>query len=189
MRRKGWWKIANLTPKQKKFADEYIITGNATQSAIEAGYSKKYANTNASKLLQNTTIKEYIAERFKQIESHKIATADEVLQVLTSIIRLEFTEEQQTINPLTGKVETLENKPTTKDVISASKELLKRYPLLNTDLMRDKLVAEVAKAEAEARIAQNKADKLTSDEHTDELLKALINPPVKEDSHDDTVQS
>ena len=143
---KGWWKIANLTPKQKKFADEYIITGNATQSAIEAGYSKKYANTNASKLLQNTTIKEYIEERFKQIESHKIATADEVLQVLTSIIRLEFTEEQQTINPLTGKVETLENKPTTKDVISASKELLKRYP---TNIELKKITLEIEKLQSQ----------------------------------------
>ena len=32
-----------LTIKQKKFADEYIKTGNATQSAINAGYSKKTA--------------------------------------------------------------------------------------------------------------------------------------------------
>ena len=154
---KGWWKIANLTPKQKKFADEYIITGNATQSAIEAGYSKKYANTNASKLLQNTTIKEYIAERFKQIESHKIATADEVLQVLTSIIRLEFTEEQQTINPLTGKVETLENKPTTKDVISASKELLKRYP---TNAELKKLNLEIEKLQSQIGGNEQQDDKI-----------------------------
>ena len=146
-----------MTPKQKKFADEYIITGNATQSAIEAGYSKKYANTNASKLLQNTTIKEYIAERFKQIESHKIATADEVLQVLTSIIRLEFTEEQQTINPLTGKVETLENKPTTKDVISASKELLKRYP---TNVELKKLNLEIEKLQSQIGGNEQQDDKI-----------------------------
>ena len=174
-----------MTIKQKKFADEYIISGNATQSAISAGYSQRSARSVGQENLTKPDIKAYIDERLKEIESQKIATADEVLQVLTSIIRLEFREEQQAINPLTGAIETLENKPTTKDVISASKELLKRYPLLNTDLMRDKLVAEVDKAEAEARIAQNKADKLTSDEHTDELLKALINPPVKEDSHDD----
>ena len=157
IQRKGWWKIANLTPKQKKFADEYIITGNATQSAIEAGYSKKYANTNASKLLQNTTIKEYIAERFKQIESNKIATADEVLQILTSIIRLEFTEEQQTINPLTGKVETLENKPTTKDVISASKELLKRYP---TNIELKKITLEIEKLQSQIGGNEQQDDKI-----------------------------
>lgn len=43
-----------LTIKQKRFADEYIISGNATQSAIKAGYSKKYAATNTDKLLKNT---------------------------------------------------------------------------------------------------------------------------------------
>ena len=41
-----------LTIKQKKFADEYIISGNATEAAIKAGYSKNYTNTNISKLLQ-----------------------------------------------------------------------------------------------------------------------------------------
>lgn len=49
-------KQIKLTEKQKRFADECIISGNATQSAIKAGYSSKYANTNASKLLQNTTM-------------------------------------------------------------------------------------------------------------------------------------
>ena len=46
--------MARLTLKQQRFADEYIISANATQAV---GYSPKYANTNASKLLQNTTIK------------------------------------------------------------------------------------------------------------------------------------
>lgn len=50
----------NLTSKQKKFADEYIATGNAEESARQAGYS---ARGNTSKLLQNTTIKTYIDER------------------------------------------------------------------------------------------------------------------------------
>ena len=52
-----------LTDKQRKFCDEYLIDLNATQAAIRAGYTEKYANTNASKLLQNTTISQYIGER------------------------------------------------------------------------------------------------------------------------------
>ncbi|MCD8127729.1 MAG: terminase small subunit, partial [Clostridiales bacterium] len=48
-----------MTERQRRFCDEYIISGNATQAAIEAGYSPKYANTNAAKLLQNTTIQDY----------------------------------------------------------------------------------------------------------------------------------
>ena len=46
--------IAKMTLKQKRFADEYIISGNATEAAVKAGYSSKYANTNTSKLLKNT---------------------------------------------------------------------------------------------------------------------------------------
>ena len=82
--------MRKLTPKQKNFADEYIITGNATQSAIKAGYSEKYA----SKLLQNTTIKTYIDERLKQIEDEKTMDMKEVIQRLTAIARGETVEEQ-----------------------------------------------------------------------------------------------
>lgn len=86
-----------MTLKQQRFADEYIISGNATDAAIKAGYSSKYANTNASKLLQNTTIKFYIDERLAQLASEKIATQEEVLTYLTSVMRGE-TQEQTLIS-------------------------------------------------------------------------------------------
>lgn len=94
--KKGGGKLANdsnLTLKQKRFADEYIITANATQAAIKAGYSKKYANTNATKLLQNTTIKRYLDKRLKEIESEKTASIKEVMEYLTSVMRGEQTEQ------------------------------------------------------------------------------------------------
>lgn len=81
-----------LTEKQKRFADEYIKSGNATQAAIKAGYSKKYANTNVSKLLQNTTIKSYLAERMKLIDSERIMSAKEAVELLTGIGRGEVKE-------------------------------------------------------------------------------------------------
>lgn len=84
---------SNLTLKQKRFADEYIITANATQAAVKAGYSKKYANTNANKLLQNTTIKQYLDKRLKEIESEKTASIKEVMEYLTSVMRGEQTEQ------------------------------------------------------------------------------------------------
>lgn len=79
--------MAKLTEKQKRFADEYIISLNATQAAIKAGYSKKYANTNASKLLHNTTIKQHIDEQLAKISSEKVADAQEVMEYLTSVMR------------------------------------------------------------------------------------------------------
>nr|WP_295589833.1 terminase small subunit [uncultured Streptococcus sp.] len=89
--------MAKLTLKQQRFADEYIISGNATGAAVKAGYSPKYANTNASKLLQNTAIKSYIDERLAQLASEKIATQEEVLTYLTSVMRGE-TQEQTLIS-------------------------------------------------------------------------------------------
>lgn len=86
-----------MTLKQQRFADEYIISGNATGAAVKAGYSSKYANTNASKLLQNTAIKSYIDERLAQLASEKIATQEEVLTYLTSVMRGE-TQEQTLIS-------------------------------------------------------------------------------------------
>ena len=79
--------MSKLNPKQQAFADEYIITGNATQSAIKAGYSEKYANTNASKLLQNTTIKSYIDQKLKEIQINKHLSMEEALAITASIAK------------------------------------------------------------------------------------------------------
>lgn len=79
--------MARLTAKQQRFCDEYLIDLNATQAAIRAGYSTKYANTNASKLLQITTIKDFLAQRMAEKESALIADQNEVLKYLTSVIR------------------------------------------------------------------------------------------------------
>lgn len=83
----------NLKIKQQKFADEYIICGNATQAAIAAGYSKRSAKQTGSRLLEHPNVKAYIEERLKALESEKIAEQDEVLQFLTSVMRGEVTEE------------------------------------------------------------------------------------------------
>ncbi|MCT7858492.1 MAG: terminase small subunit [Lactobacillus crispatus] len=85
-----------LTIKQKKFADEYVKTGNATDAAIKAGYSEKYAHTNANKLLQNTTIKARIDAQMQKLEDDKIMKADEALKLITAIARGEETTTVET---------------------------------------------------------------------------------------------
>ena len=75
-----------LTHKQRLFADEYIKSGNATQSYIKAGCrvkSEKVAGVNANRMLGNARVKSYIDAKMAEIESHKIADAKEVLQYLT----------------------------------------------------------------------------------------------------------
>lgn len=76
-----------LTPKQKAFCDYYIELGNATQAYIEAGYNKKGARANSARLIANDSVKQYIDERLKQIESERIAKPEEVLQYLTKVMR------------------------------------------------------------------------------------------------------
>ena len=120
--------MAQLTLKQKKFADEYIISGNATESAIKAGYSSKYANTNVSKLLQNTTIKSYIDERLAKLESEKIADQQEVLKYLSAVMRGEMTEQTLKSVGESGQVIT-EIDVGAKDRIKAAELLGKRYRL------------------------------------------------------------
>ena len=85
--------MAKLTTKQQKFADEYIISGNATQAAIEAGYSKKTANRIGSENLSKLDIKKYIDERLKEIESEKTANIKEVMEYLSSVMRGEHKEQ------------------------------------------------------------------------------------------------
>ena len=51
-----------LTPKQEKFCQEYILTGCAYKSYIEAGYSEKTSRVGSSQLLTNTNIQKRLQE-------------------------------------------------------------------------------------------------------------------------------
>ena len=78
--------MANLTPKQQRFVEEYLIDLNATQSAIRAGYSEKTANEQGSRLLANVSISEAIAEaQNKRVERTEI-TQDYVLTNIQKVI-------------------------------------------------------------------------------------------------------
>ncbi|APC44653.1 hypothetical protein [Lactococcus phage PLg-TB25] len=77
--------MAKMTIKQKKFADYYIETGNATQSAIRAGYSKKTANRIATENLSKLVISEYIQKRLKELEKSRLMTVEEALLLSKSI--------------------------------------------------------------------------------------------------------
>lgn len=111
-----------LTQKQQRFVDEYIISGNATQAAIKAGYSKKYANTNVTKLLQNTTVKAAIDERNAEIQSEKIMDMTEVMERLSAMARGETMEET-----VTNKGEVVETAPKNSDKLRAMELIGKRH--------------------------------------------------------------
>ncbi len=120
-----------LNVKQKAFADYYIETGNAYQSAIKAGYSENYAKGNVIKLLENESVKSYIQEKMKEIESERIAKAEEVLAFLSSSLRGEVLEEVISTETIDGMIKPviLKKQLSAKDRIKAAELLGKRYAL------------------------------------------------------------
>lgn len=86
-----------MTDKQKRFADEYLIDCNATR-AYKVAYphtkNDNVAKSAGNRLLTFVDIKTYIDERLKAISNDKIATADEVMKYLTSVMRGEEKDEK-----------------------------------------------------------------------------------------------
>ncbi len=128
-----------LTIKQKRFADEYIISGNATESYLKAGYAnqkRSSAEANARKLLGNSSLKSYMNERIKELDDKAIAKQEEVLKYLTSVMRGEHEEEV-----LYGMGEGMQGKThievSAKDRIKAAELLGKRYRLFTDKVELD----------------------------------------------------
>ena len=120
--------MAGLTLKQHRFADEYIISGNASQAAIGAGYSKKTARSIGQENLTKPDIKKYIDERLEELESSKIAKQDEVLRYLTSIMR--GFETEQTLRGTGEGMQTIDDiEVSAKDRIKAAELIGKRYAM------------------------------------------------------------
>lgn len=57
----------SLTPKQRRFVNEYCVDENATQAYIRAGYAEEGAGQAAHKLLKSAEIQTAIAERMEEL--------------------------------------------------------------------------------------------------------------------------
>lgn len=111
-----------LTQKQQRFVDEYIISGNATQSAIKAGYSKRSAYSVGQENLRKPVIKAAIDKRNAEIESEKTADMTEVMEYLTYVMRGEQTESVATAKGIYDNVPV-----SAKDRIKAAELIGKRH--------------------------------------------------------------
>ena len=95
--------MANLTPKQQRFVEEYLIDLNATQAAIRSGYSEKTANEQGSRLLANVSISEAIAEAQNKRTKQTEIDAAYVLRRLVEIDQmdvLDIMDDQMKIRPV-----------------------------------------------------------------------------------------
>lgn len=127
-----------MTPRQQKFCDEYLISGNATEAAIKAGYSRKTAKQTGSENLSKPDLRAYIDEQLAKIHSAKIADAEEVMKYLSSVMRGEHTEQ---VLKLVG-----EGVQTVTDIDVSAKERLKAAELIGKryGLFTDKVGLEGA---------------------------------------------
>lgn len=114
--------MKKLTQKQQRFVDEYIISGNATQAAIKAGYSKKTARFVGAENLTKPNIKVELEKRNAEIKSQKTMDMQEVMERLAAIARGETVEQQ-----VTNKGTVVEIEPKTSDQIRAMELIGKRY--------------------------------------------------------------
>jgi len=168
-----------LTPKHKKFANEFIKTNNAYQSAISAGYSKAYAKNAGKFLLENIGIKNYIQQKTGSVEKRDSDEADEVLKNIYRIsagkeikrhyvnidnlakevaggddsieARMEYMTDETTITPAS-----------TKEQVAAAELWFKLSGRLKND-SKDVEGQKIRKLKAEADVTEWKAKELRGD--------------------------
>ena len=124
-----------LTLKQQRFADEYIISGNATEA-----YKKIYtrikndsvARSAGNRMLTNVSIKSYIDEKLKELSDKKIADQQEVLAYLTAVLRGETQSEIVVVEGVgdgCSEARRLQKLPDEKERLKAAELLGKRMGL------------------------------------------------------------
>ena len=123
--------VIRMTERQKRFVDYYIKSGNATEAARKAGYKNpvKIGSENLTKL----DIRKAIDDRLAEMQSERIADAEEVLTYLTAAMRGEIKEEVIVVEGLgngesSARVETKQLSAATRT--KAAELLAKRYGLL-----------------------------------------------------------
>lgn len=79
--------MSKLTARQKMFCEYYVASGNATQSAIKAGYSENYAKNRIHELLKNVVVCGYIEELQAKTTNARIMSAIERKEWLTNVLK------------------------------------------------------------------------------------------------------
>lgn len=106
-----------MTPKQRAFCDYYLASGNATEAAVKAGYSEKTAYSIGAENLRKPEIHQFICEHSKPQEDKRVATAQEVLEFYSSVMR--------------------DKEEMTKDRLRAAENLGKRFGIDKAEVQSD----------------------------------------------------
>lgn len=82
--------MANLTPKQERFCQEYVIDLNGSKAAVRAGYSSKSSKEIASELLTKPNIQDFIQKLRNDISERNRIDIDELVQSMASMVRFDI---------------------------------------------------------------------------------------------------
>ena len=83
-------RAGKLTERQRRFADLYLELGNASEAAAQAGFKRSYAQG----AKRQPAVQAYMQERLQEVRKRNIASADEVLEFLTEVMRGEIEGER-----------------------------------------------------------------------------------------------
>ncbi|RIL72739.1 terminase small subunit [Staphylococcus devriesei] len=127
--------MSELNKRQRTFAEAYAIPGtecygNATKSAIKAGYSERSAYNTGQRMMKNDEIQEYIKGVEEKLFDEQIMSGKEVLYRLTRTARAETIE----IEPVVTKKGDYKLNPSTEKynlVYDESVELVKKPPKIS----------------------------------------------------------
>ena len=141
-----------LTEKQRRFVDAYIETGNASEAARRAGYSRKIANRIGTANMSKHVIQKAIQERLQELQSKRTANLVEVMEYLTSSMRGEI-KEDVVVTEGEGEgcssARVVQKQISARDRLKAAELLLKRYPMAGEEEERKLRMAKL-KAEVDA---------------------------------------
>lgn len=139
-----------MTKKQQRFCDEYLVDCNATQAAIRAGYSKATAKSIGQRLLTNVDLQKYIQEKMQDMQDKTVASAEEVIQYLTSVLRGQSSAEIVVVEG-TGdgcsEARTVQKAPDEKERLKAAELLGKRYGIFTDKMSLDGAIPVIISGE------------------------------------------
>lgn len=76
-----------MNQRKRAFCEAYLLSGNATKAAVEAGYSSKTARSIGQRLLTFADVQEYLEQRNKEISAANTADVEEIRRFWTATMR------------------------------------------------------------------------------------------------------
>lgn len=136
-----WKGVCGMDAREELFVKYFIKYGEEYPAAIEAGYKEstaKYAYEWLRETLQNSTVKRHlpfkpyllaaIQEEMEKLKQPAIASAEEILTYLSSVMRKE-SEAEVLARDETGAERVIVKHPDEKEAMKAAELLGKRYNL------------------------------------------------------------